>query len=187
LGKSENAVMSLTTKEFWTALHGMMFGAGFLLAFAGGLAGLWSLRPEWVTAEGYKSSLRRIIIGTWLMTVLAWAAVLIGTYVIYPWYRVPPPPNASHVPIQEYPRSYLLSSARTADWHNFGMEWKEHVAWFAPVLATAVAYVVTRQRQALLHDANLRRMLMFLFTASFFCAAIAGLFGALINKAAPLR
>ena len=37
--------MTLTEREFWTVIHGMVLGATFLLAFSGGLAGLWSLRP----------------------------------------------------------------------------------------------------------------------------------------------
>jgi hypothetical protein len=34
--------MSLTSRELWTVLHGLVFGSLFLLAFAGGLAGLYS-------------------------------------------------------------------------------------------------------------------------------------------------
>ena len=179
--------MNLTDKEFWTALHGMILGAGFLLAFAGGLSGCRSLRPEWVTADGNRAALRRLMIGTWSMAALAWATVLIGTYLIYPWYRVSPLPNPTGLPLAAFPRSYLLASPRTAGWHQFGMEWKEHIAWFAPVLSTAVAYALTRQRRELLHDAPLRRVLQFLFTLSFLCAAVAGFFGAFINKAAPIR
>lgn len=179
--------MTLTDREFWTGLHGMIFGAGFLLAFAGGVVGLSSLRPEWITADGNKASMRRVMIVTWAMAVLAWAAVLLGTYLIYPWYRAQPPSGVSGLSLQVYPRSYLLSGAGTSGWHQFGMEWKEHVAWFAPILATAVAYAVTHQRASLYRDARLRRMLLVLFSISFFCAAIAGLFGALINKAAAVR
>jgi hypothetical protein len=179
--------MTLTNREFWTGLHGMILGAGFLLAFAGGVVGLLSLRSDWITAEGNKASMRRVMFVTWAMALLAWAAVLLGTYLIYPWYRAQAPTGLSGLSLQEYPRSYLLSRAGTAGWHQFGMEWKEHLAWFAPILATAVAYAVTRQRASLYKDAGLRRMLLVLFSISFFCAAIAGLFGALINKAAALR
>jgi hypothetical protein len=31
--------MSLTSREFWTLIHGMVLGALFLLAFAGGSLG----------------------------------------------------------------------------------------------------------------------------------------------------
>jgi len=41
--------MALTEREAWTVIHGMVLGAIFLLAFAGGLAGLWSLRPAFLT------------------------------------------------------------------------------------------------------------------------------------------
>jgi hypothetical protein len=34
--------MSLTNRETWTLIHGMIIGSLFLLAFAGGLAGLYS-------------------------------------------------------------------------------------------------------------------------------------------------
>jgi hypothetical protein len=34
--------MSLTHREFWTVFHGMLIGAVYLLAFAGGFAGLWN-------------------------------------------------------------------------------------------------------------------------------------------------
>jgi hypothetical protein len=44
----------LSYREWWALIHGIIFGAFFLLAFSGGLAGLWSLRAEWVTAEGLR-------------------------------------------------------------------------------------------------------------------------------------
>lgn len=50
--------MTLTHHEVWGVIHGMGFGALFLLAFAGGLAGLYSLRPALVTAEGVPGGLR---------------------------------------------------------------------------------------------------------------------------------
>ena len=36
--------MTLTDRELVMVVHGMGLGATFLLAYAGGLAGLWSLR-----------------------------------------------------------------------------------------------------------------------------------------------
>ena len=183
----EQVLMSLTFKEFVTALHGLILGAGFLLAFTGGFAGLWGYRSEWLTNDGAKAALRKTMLSTWTMAALAWATVLIGTYVLYPSYRAQPPGVMSSLQLQGYSQSYLLSNVRTAGWHQFGMEWKEHVAWLAPILATTVAFVATRQRHLLLYNAHLRRVLLFLFAISFFCAAVAGFFGAFINKAAPLR
>lgn len=38
--------MSLTDREFWTAVHGMILGAAFLLAFAGGSCRALQLAAE---------------------------------------------------------------------------------------------------------------------------------------------
>jgi hypothetical protein len=65
--------MTLTEREFWTVIHGMVLGTIFLLAYAGGLAGLGSLRPEWVTVAGIQERLRRLIARTWVMAIMAWA------------------------------------------------------------------------------------------------------------------
>ena len=72
------------------------------------------------------------------------------------------------------------------DWHKFGMEWKEHVAWLAPILATAVAFIVLRYGVQLANEPRLRRVLLVLFSLAFLCAAVAGLFGAFITKTAPI-
>lgn len=176
--------MSLTSRELWTVLHGMVFGALFLLAFAGGLAGLYSLRTELVTIAGIRERMHRLLAGTWLMAAVAWITVLSGTYIVYPWYRAKPPAGAD---LADFPRSLLLSHAATKEWHTFGMEWKEHVAWFAPILATAVAYIVTRYGSRLAEDGRLRRAAGWVFVLAFAAAGVAGLFGAFINKVAPIR
>ena len=168
--------MVLTAREVWTVVHGMILGALFLLAFAGGLAGLYSLRPEYLTAGGIRERLPRLEIGTALMAVVAWATVLTGTWVIYPWYRAAVP---------ESPRSRLLANPSTALWHSFGMEWKEHIAWLAPILATAVAFVVLYYGPRLAREPAVRRVVTWLFLISFAAAGVAGLFGAFINKVAP--
>lgn len=174
--------MTLTEKELWTVIHGMVLGAIFLLAFSGGLAGLWSFRPEWVTVAGIHERLRRLIAGTWIMAIVAWLTVITGTYVVYPWYRAKPPAGADLI---HFPRYYLLANPHLAEWHKFGMEWKEHVAWLSPILATAVAYVVIRYGAKLAYEDKIRQALMVLFTIAFVAAGVAGLFGAFINKVAP--
>ncbi|MBI3241522.1 MAG: hypothetical protein HYZ49_04430 [Chloroflexi bacterium] len=170
--------MEISIRESWTVLHGMMFGAAFLLAFAGGLAGLYSLRPEWVTVEGIKERMFRLKAGLWGMAIIAWATVISGTFIVYPWYRVKDPTS---------PRSILLADPATAEWHKFGMEWKEHVGWLAPIAATVVAFAVMYYGPALAKKVGERRALMIFFIAAFATAAIAGVFGAFINKVAPVR
>ena len=169
--------MSFTDRELWTLIHGMGFGALFLLAFGGGLAGLYSLRPELVTAAGVTERVRRLKVGVVAMAVAAWGTVITGTWVVYPWYRDPAPTS---------PRSILLADESLADWHHFGMEWKEHVAWLSPLLATAVAFIVVYYGTGLVRNARLRRIVMVMFILAFAFAAFAGAFGALITKAAPI-
>ena len=179
--------MGLTNREFWTAFHGMALGAGYLLAFSGAFVALWGMRAAWVTPAGAAASGRRLMIGAWAMALLAWATILVGTLVIYPMYRAKPPKGTTGTALAAYPRSLLVSQPQTKEWHEFGMEWKEHVGWLVPILATAVAVVATRYRRALAHKPMLRGALLALLCVSFFCACAAGLFGALINKVAPLR
>lgn len=179
--------MRLTNREFWTALHGIIFGSLYLLSFTGAFVALWSLREDWITPEGARHAARRLITGSWIMVVLVWLAVIAGTYIIYPWYRAKPPKNLAANQLVQYPKALLLSDKHTADWHEFGMEWKEHIAWFAPILATAVAVVVTRYGHHLANEPAVRRILLAFLAISFFCASVAGFFGAMINKAAPTR
>ena len=170
--------MTVSIRELWTVLHGLIFGSLFLLAFAGGLAGLYSLRPEWVTVAGIRERSRRLLAGTWLMAVVAWITVVSGTYIVYPWYRARAP---------ESPRSLLLANPATALWHTFGMEWKEHIGWFAPILATTVAFVVAYYGTQIADDGRLRRAALWLFVLAFAAAGVAGIFGAFLNKVAPVR
>ena len=177
--------MEVTNREFWTLIHGMGFGALFLLAFAGGLAGLYSLRPELLTVTGLRERMTRLVAGTWLMAIAAWGTVLTGTFIVYPWQRAAAPKGVAD--LTAFPRSFLLANPNLAEWHTFGMEWKEHVAWFAPILATVVAFVVLRYGKRLAEMPFLRKTLMVTFVLAFAAAGIAGLFGALITKAAPIH
>jgi hypothetical protein len=176
--------MEFSNRELWTLIHGMGFGALFLLAFGGGLAGLYSLRPELLTATGLRERMTRLVAGTWLMAIAAWGTVITGTFIVYPWYRAAAPKGAD---LAAFPRNFLLANPNLAEWHTFGMEWKEHVAWLAPILATVVAFVVLRYGKRLAEMPFLRKTLMVTFVLAFGAAAIAGLMGALITKAAPIH
>jgi hypothetical protein len=170
--------MSFTNHEWWALIHGMVLGALFLLAFAGGLADLYSLKPTLVTAAGITERMRRLKIGVTTMAVAAWLTVITGTWIVYPWYREATPDS---------PRSQLLANPDTADWHKFGMEWKEHVAWLSPILATAVTFIVLYYGTNLIRHQRVRRTTITLFVLAFACAAVAGAFGAFITKVAPVR
>ena len=133
------------------------------------------------------------------MAVTAWLTVITGTWIVYPWYREPlavqgEDPYAGcqelSLPDQETcsPRDFLLSNVRgeTEAWHTFGMEWKEHVAWAAPILATAAAFIVLYYGPRLISRPWLRAVVIVMFVAAFAAAAVAGAFGAFITKVAPI-
>ncbi len=171
--------MTYTSREFWALIHGMGAGSIFLLAFAGGLAGLWSLRTELVTEAGIVERARRLTWGTTIMAAAAWVTVFTGTWIVYPWYRDAADPNS--------PKNLLVADPNTADWHEFAMEWKEHIAWLAPLLATAVAFAVAYYGRDLVKHQNVRKWLIAFFTLALVFAGIAGLLGALITKVEPVR
>jgi hypothetical protein len=120
--------------------------------------------------------------GTTLMAFAAWATVLTGTYIVYPWYRAGAPTGAS---LDAFPKSYLLANPALMDWHNFGMEWKEHVGWLAPILATAVAYIAVRYRAQLRGHRDLERILSVLLVVAFSAGMLSAGLGAILNKVAP--
>ncbi|MGI9518469.1 MAG: hypothetical protein ACR2NP_15545 [Pirellulaceae bacterium] len=169
---------------FLTVVHGMVFGSVFLLGFSAGLVALYSLRTAWTTPEGRLVRARRLPTYTWIMAASLWFTVLSGTFMVYPTYRAPAPGGTTE--LEDYPREYLLADSDRAFWHTFGMEWKEHVAWLAPILATAAAFVIALYRDQLADDIPVRRMATLLLCFAFVAAGTAGLLGALVNKAAPI-
>ncbi|MEX1171965.1 MAG: hypothetical protein WEG56_05060 [Chloroflexota bacterium] len=181
--------MELTERELYTVIHGLGLGTLFLLAFGGGLAGIYSLRERLLTAEGVQERMPRLLIGTWVMAIVAWLTVLTGTFIAYPWYRATPPEGTDltdPAALVDFPRYLLLAQEKTAEWHHFGMEWKEHVAWIAPFLATAVAFAVMYYGAQLMRRGDVRRAVLVFFVLAFAAAGVAGLFGAFITKAAPV-
>ena len=93
--------MHLTEREWWTLIHGMILGALFLLAFSGGLAGLYSLRPDYLTPEGLRERVRRLKIGISAMAITAWLTVITGTWIVYPWYREKSPDSPKSTAVGE--------------------------------------------------------------------------------------
>ena len=82
--------MQITLRDLLTVLHGMGFGALFMLAFTGAIAELY-----WMSVPGVQSrpgSREHLMLRLYLagMVILAWAAVLTGAYLVYSWYRAIP-------------------------------------------------------------------------------------------------
>jgi hypothetical protein len=177
--------MEITTHDFLTVLHGMGFGALFMLAFSGALVELYRISAPGVPSQ--MSTREQTLLGFYLMAmvVLAWLTVFSGAYVIYPWYRAVPPTGVTD--LADYPRRLLLSSGKTSEWHNVGMEWKEHVSWLAPIAVTMVAYVTMKYGRAIVQHREMRIAVLGFTVAAFFATGVAGAFGAFLNKYAPVR
>lgn len=177
--------MQMSFRELITALHGMGCGGLLLLAFSGAFIGLYHIcNPERSSPlTVWEQKLLRIYLIA--MAVLAWSAVLSGAYIVYPWYRVRPPEGITDY--AEYPQRSLLSSPTTAGWHSVGMEWKEHMAWFAPIIITMLAYIFIKYGSDLAKHVQVRKAAFAFAVAALIAASIAGMFGALLNKNAPVR
>lgn len=177
--------MEITVRSLWTMVHGMGFGALYLLACSGGLVELYRFTTSSGPSEFTRDGERFLRVYLIAMVVLAWTAVLTGAYVIYPWYRVVPPPGT--VDLSMFPQRLLMSHPATIGWHSLGMEWKEHVAWFAPISITMAAAVFLKYGRELKNHKQLRTAVLFFTLASFCAAGVAGFFGAMINKYAPVQ
>jgi hypothetical protein len=177
--------MEITTRGLWTLVHGMGFGALYLLACSSALVELWrrygsaDLSP---ISEREEAFLRWYLLA---MAALAWIAVLTGTYMIYPWYRAVPPTGTVNLVL--YPQRLLLSNPATSGWHSIGMEWKEHVAWLVPISITTAFAVFNHYRRNLRNHPELRAAVLSFMVISFLAAGISGFFGAMLNKHAPVE
>ncbi len=177
--------MEITTRSLWTLIHGMGFGALYLLACSGALVELYRFTTSSAPSESTGSHERFLRAYLITMVALAWLVVLTGAYVIYPWYRAAAP--AGTIDLSMFPQRLLMSSPNTIEWHSLAMEWKEHVAWFAPISITMVAFVSIKYGRDLRNHRQLRMAVLCFTLASFVAAGIAGLSGAMINKQAPIH
>jgi hypothetical protein len=177
--------LEITARGVWTLIHGVGFGGLYILACSGALIELYRHTTPTPAAEltlGNQRFVRGYLIA---MVLLAWMAVLTGTFVVYPWYRAPVPPGVAD--LSGYPQRFLLSEPSTTGWHSVGMEWKEHVGWFTPIAITMVAFVFVKYGRDLKNHRYLRRAVLGFTAVSFLAAAVAGIFGAMLNKYAPVQ
>jgi hypothetical protein len=174
--------MQLSFRELMTCLHGILFGGFFVMTIFGAIV----LLIEWQHRDPVPAPTTSLRQAVYLIAtaVLGWVAVLSGAYIVYPWYRAIPP---AHSDLALYPQRLLISSPSTVGWHYIGMEWKEHVAWFAPMVITMIAFVLIRHRAAWLSDRQIRRTVLGFSAAALIAALLAGGWGAMIDKAAPVR
>ena len=177
--------MEMTVRSLWTLIHGMGFAGLYLLACSAAIFELWRRYAPASATPIREPDERFLSIYLVTMSVLAWLAVLTGAYIVYPWYRAIPPVGTQN--FAGYPQQLLMSSPATIGWHSLGMEWKEHVAWLAPISITMAAGVFLRYKRQLKSHAILRNAVLCFVVVSFLAAGIAGFFGAEIDDSAPVR
>ena len=177
--------MEITARSLWTLVHGMGFGALYLLACSGALVELYRRYAPEGESAGAAPDDRFLRAYLTAMAVLAWMAVLTGAYIVYPWYRAVPP--AGTVDLAAFPQRLLLASPATRGWHRLGMEWKEHVAWLAPIAVTMAAAVAGRYGRDLRNHRELHTAVLAFLWVSLAAAGVAGFFGAMIDKHAPVE
>jgi hypothetical protein len=175
----------ITVRGLWTLIHGMGFGGLYLLACSGAIVELWRRYAPAAASSVSTRDERFFRIYLIAMTILAWLAVLTGAYLVYPWYRAVPP--AGMVDLSGYPQKLLMSNPTTIGWHSIGMEWKEYVAWVAPISITMATAVFVRYKRDIGKYPLLRNAVLCFVAASFVAAGIAGFFGAEIDDNAPVR
>ena len=177
--------MEISARAFASELHGMLAGGLFLMAVFGIIVELFrscfAKEPSELTDRGY--SLKRLYLV--LTAALGWAVVLLGAYVVYPWYRAVPPAGVAN--LAGFPQNLLLANPGTSGWHKLGMEWKEHVAWLAPIAITMVAYVMIKHRMSMRKSPEIRRAVMVFALVTLVSGGIAGFFGAMIDNHAPIK
>jgi hypothetical protein len=177
--------MEITTRSLWTMIHGLGFGALYLMACSGALVELHRKYASPLKPAIEIEDQRFLRIYLTIMAVLAWITVLTGAYVIYPWYRAVPPVGTTN--LAAFPQRLLLSNPATSGWHSIGMEWKEHIAWLVPISITMAAAVFARHGRNLKVQPELRSAVLGFVWISLIAAGIAGFFGAMINKNAPVE
>jgi hypothetical protein len=186
--------MQLISPATWSGIHGLVFGGLIFLAVLCLLAG-WGLRPDRNTAKGVKGQFKLVSAGLGVIALSLWAAVLTGTWIVYPGYREKLAGEefftckSTELPSSACsPRDFLLSnvSGETANMHQFGMEWKEHIAWTAPFLATSAFLLVAYYGPRIMTRPWLRGAVVVMLVAALGAATLAGAFGTFINKVAPI-
>jgi hypothetical protein len=164
----------LTTRQLFFLIHSTL-GILIVHAFGGGLGTLLTSGDSRMKDRIRKAS-------TAGLAIVAWLASAVGTWFGYAGYRAKVPPGGN---IAMYPREYLLNSPQLAFWETFAMEWKVHIGWTTPFLATAVAFTALRYRRRLVADRLVRKVMTIMLLLAFAGALVAAGLGAVINVTAP--
>lgn len=175
--------MLFSDRSLLTMFHGIVLSGGalVLLVIAVYVLRTFAPAPGGVVAERHGRAFAQL---TTAAAVLLWLAVIGGTYLVFPIYRVTPPEGVTA--LADYPRAFLLANPDTAWLHAFAMEIKEHVPFVAAMLVTATAVLARRHRLGVWTDSGLRTMASTLLAVSLILVVVVAVLGMFVNKVAPV-
>src|SRR5688572_16033189 len=103
--------MLFSERSIWTMLHGIGFGGGSLLALTAALFAVYLMYPRMGEGGALPDRSRAIAGLTGFTAVMLWLTTLVGTYVVFPAYRVTPPEGTTD--LAAYPRALILADPST--------------------------------------------------------------------------
>jgi len=165
-----------TTHGWLVIVHGIVLGGLFIAALAATFAALFSFRQDLLTGEGCVRRIRTLKLLGGASLVAGWAAVLLGTFVIDPYFHGGNDPPA-HV---------LESFSGTIRWVTWAMPAKENLAWMSVLLTSAAVVALFSRPQLLLARGWARRLVLAFLGLALLFAGLAGLLGAGLAKVGPI-
>ena len=170
-------IVEFTYRGWWTTFHGVVLGGLFTLALVIVLWELVQLREEDITDDGAAARLRLLRRALILTALVAWATVVVGTWVVDPWF---------HLHQATSPLELLEARPRLAFWQDLVMEWKERISWTSALAASAAAFMGAYYGDELRWNRRVRIGVVSLFVFALGAALAAGAMGMLLTKIAPV-
>jgi hypothetical protein len=171
-------------RSLLTMLHGIVLGGAVMLVLPAAMYAASSLDAAGQAPSDAGRHARLLARLSAIAAVCIWLSVLVGTYVIFPAYRVVPPDGAD---LSQYPKALIQSVPETVWLHGFAMEVKEHMPWIAAMIMTAVAFITRRYPMQLTQDAQARHAVIGLMAVVFGLVGFIAILGIFVNKVAPLQ
>ena len=170
-------IVPFTYRGWWTTAHGVVLGGLFILSLALMVVFLPQTREELLTPEAAALRLLWIRRGALFVTIIAWTTVVVGTFVVDPWF---------HQHVAGSPLTLLEARPALTFWTDLVMEWKERIAWTAALTASAGGFLVKYYGGQLAWDRRARLLVEAVFVLAL-CAALAGgAMGLLLTKVTPV-
>ena len=94
--------------------------------------------------------------------------------------------EVDRVPVAETVAKVGKATPKVGRDYMVGMEWKEHLGWLVPILATVALFLIFRYGEKLAEEKKIRWTLFVIVCIAFVLAGIVGVLGAIITKEAAV-